>query len=95
MNWRTQMDCLAAYPTGFSNAVKLEAVEADKSQELQIQKHQMSEFVIDLPTLVMHLENSDDELAKTWVQRAKNRLALRQKLEDLIIVNINTKRDLP
>ena len=45
--------------------------------------------------LVMHLENSDDELAKTWVQRAKNRLALRQKLEELIIVNINTKRDLP
>ena len=86
---------LSSLSNWFSNAVKLEAVEADKSQELQIQKHQMSEFVIDLPTLVMHLENSDDELAKTWVQRAKNRLALRQKLEELIIVNINTKRDLP
>ena len=86
---------LSSLVNWFSNAVKLEAVEADKSQEPQIQKQQMSEFVIDLPMLVMHLENSDDELAKTWVQRAKNRLALRQKLEELIIVNINTKRDLP
>ena len=86
---------LSSLANWFSNAVKLEAVEADKSQELQIQKQQMSEFVIDLPILVMHLENSDDELAKTWLQRAKNRLALRQKLEELIIVNINTKRDLP
>ena len=86
---------LSSLANWFSNAVKLEAVEADKSQEPQIQKQQVSEFVIDLPMLVMHLENSDDELAKTWVQRAKNRLALRQKLEELIIVNINTKRDLP
>ena len=86
---------LSSLSNWFSNAVKLEAVEADKSQEPQIQKQQMSEFVIDLPMLVTHLENSDDELAKTWVQRAKNRLALRQKLEELIIVNINTKRDLP
>ena len=86
---------LSSLANWFSNAIKLEAVEADKSQEPQIQKQQVSEFVIDLPMLVMHLENSDDELAKTWVQRAKNRLALRQKLEELIIVNINTKRDLP
>ena len=86
---------LSSLSNWFSNAVKLEAVKADKSQEPQIQKQQMSEFVSNLPMLVMHLENSDDELAKTWVQRAKNRLALRQKLEELIIVNINTKRDLP
>ena len=88
-------ELLSSLANWFSNAIKLEAVEADKSQEPQIQKQQVSEFVIDLPMLVMHLENSDDELAKTWVQRAKNRLALRQKLEELIIVNINTKRDLP
>ena len=86
---------LSSLSNWFSNAIKLEAVEADKSQEPQIQKQQVSEFVIDLPMLVTHLANSDDELAKTWVQRAKNRLALRQKLEELIIVNINTKRDLP
>ena len=86
---------LSSLANWFSNAVKLEAVKADKSQEPQIQKQQLSEFVSNLPMLVMHLENSDDELAKTWVQRAKNRLALRQKLEELIIVNINTKRDLP
>ena len=86
---------LSSLANWFSNAVKLEAVKADKSQEPQIQKQQLSEFVSNLPMLVMHLENSDDELAKTWVQRAKNRLALRQKLEELIVVNINTKRDLP
>ena len=86
---------LSSLSNWFSNAVKLEVVEADKSQEPLVQKQQMNEFVIDLPMLVAHLENSDDELAKTWVQRAKNRLALRQKLEELIIVNINTKRDLP
>ena len=86
---------LSSLSNWFSNAIKLEVVEADKSQEPQIQKQQVSEFVIDLPMLVTHLANSDDELAKTWVQRANNRLALRQKLEELIIVNINTKRDLP
>ena len=86
---------LSSLSNWFSNAVKLEVVEADKAQEPQIQKQEMSEFVIDLPMLVTHLENSDDQLANTWVQRAKNRLALRQKLEELIIVNINTKRDLP
>lgn len=86
---------LSSLSNWFSNAIKLEAVEADKSQEPLVQKQQMNEFVIDLPMLVTHLANSDDELAKTWVQRAKNRLALRQKLEELIIVNINTKRDLP
>ena len=86
---------LSSLSNWFSNAIKLEAVEADKLQEPQIQKQQMNEFVIDLPMLVTHLANSDDELAKTWVQRANNRLALRQKLEELIIVNINTKRDLP
>ena len=86
---------LSSLSNWFSNAIKLEAVEADKSQEPLVQKQQMNEFVIDLPMLVTHLANSDDELAKTWVQRVKNRLALRQKLEELIIVNINTKRDLP
>ena len=86
---------LSSLSTWFSNAVKLEVVEADKSQEPQIQKQQMSEFVIDLPMLVTHLETSDAVTVKTWAQRAKNRLALRQKLEELIIVNINTKRDLP
>ena len=86
---------LSSLSNWFSNAIKLEAIEADKSQEPLVQKQQMNEFVIDLPMLVTHLENSDDELAKTWVQRANNRLALRQKLEELIIVNINTKRDLP
>ena len=86
---------LSSLSNWFSNAIKLEAVEADKSQEPLVQKQQMNEFVIDLPMLVTHLANSDDELAKTWVQRANNRLALRQKLEELIIVNINTKRDLP
>ena len=86
---------LSSLSNWFSNAVKLEAVKADKSQEPLVQKQQMNEFVIDLPMLVTHLANSDDELAKTWVKHAKNRLALRQELEELIIVNINTKRDLP
>jgi len=81
--------------TWFSSAVKLEAIETDISQVQHNEIQQKHEFVLSLPVLVKHLENLDDEKAKAWVQRANIRLALRQNLEELIIMNLNKKRELP